>query len=362
MKKIGIVTFHTALNYGAIMQTYALQTYLNNIGIENVIVDYKSDFIQKCYSPFYIADGKVLNAFIRGICFGRNIRKRQREFEKFIQNYLCCSRAYYTSKEIEFDRDKYSFFISGSDQVWSPTSADFDPVYFLPFAKDEQKVSYAASIGSTELNADVKQELFNRLKGFQILSVREESAKRLLKDADTKRKIFVHPDPTLLIAREQWIKIATYPIEKEDYVLVFNVEKPINDIKYAKKLAEQRNMRVVYLNDRTIRKERGITYIEAPSPEEFLGLFANAKVIVTNSFHGTVFAIIFQKEFYVELDNKRQRNIRIEGLLEQLGIATRDIYGKQDFTKINWNNVDKILRQKRKDVKEYFYELLEQGE
>ena len=249
---------------------------------------------------------------------------------------------------------RYSFYISGSDQVWSPISAGFDPVYFLPFARDEQKLSYAASIGSTELNTDIKKELFSRLNGFQVLSVREESAKKLLMDADTNREIYVHPDPTLLIPREQWLKIASDPVVKEKYVLVFNVEKPIHDITYAKKLATEKNMKVVYLNDRTIRKDPDITYIEAPSPDEFLSLFANASAIVTNSFHGTVFSIIFQKEFYVELDNRKQRNIRVESLLTQLEIPTRSISEAQSDTEINWDNVERILRGKRENVEIYF--------
>ncbi len=357
MKKVGIVTFHTALNYGAIMQTYALQTFLDTIGIENTVVDYKSDFIQKCYRPFFVADGKVLNALVRGICFGKNIRKRQKGFAEFTKNHLCCSKSYYTSDEIKVDREEYSFFISGSDQVWSPISAGFDPVYFLPFARDEQKISYAASIGSTELNTDIKKELFSRLKGFRVLSVREESAKKLLMDADVHREIYVHPDPTLLIPQEQWLKIASDPVVKENYVLVFNVEKPIHDIAYAKKLAAEKNMKVVYLNDRTVRKDPDITYIEAPSPDEFLSLFANARAIVTNSFHGAVFSIVFQKEFYVELDNRKQRNIRVEGLLAQLEIPTRNISENQGTAEINWDNVERILCEKRKNVEEYFNEM-----
>ena len=101
MKKVGIVTFHTALNYGAIMQTYALQTFLNSIGIENTVIDYRSDFIQKCYRPFFIADGKVFNAIVRGICFGKNIRKRKKGFAEFTNKYLCCSKPYFTSDEIK---------------------------------------------------------------------------------------------------------------------------------------------------------------------------------------------------------------------------------------------------------------------
>lgn len=108
------------------------------------------------------------------------------------------------------------------------------------------------------------------------------------------------------------------------------------------------------MNDRTIRKDPDITYIEAPSPDEFLSLFANASAIVTNSFHGTVFSIIFQKEFYVELDNRKQRNIRVESLLTQLEIPTRSISEAQSATEIDWDNVERILRGKRENVERYF--------
>lgn len=353
MNKIGIVTFHRALNYGAVMQTYALQNFLSDMGYDTKVIDYKCPFIEKCYSPFFVSDGKYFNAIIRGILFGGMIVKKRKKFERFLKNYIDLSKTYHDSDEMKKDRQNYSYFISGSDQVWSPISAGFDEFYFLPFAEDRQKLSYAASIGSTKLDADTKEELYRRIKGFSVLSVREESAKQLLLGADSKRTIEVHPDPTLLLEREEWLKIADKPSVEDKYVLLFNVEKPVNDIVFAKKLASKRKLKVVYINDRTVKKDPEITYIEAPSPNEFLGLFANAEIVVTNSFHGTVFSVIFQKEFYVELENKKQRNIRIEGLLSQLMIPSRDIAQENINFEIDWKNTEKILYEKRNIVKKF---------
>ncbi len=359
MKKIGIVTFHTALNYGAVMQTYALQNFLHDLGYDVEVIDYKCPFIEKCYNPFFVSDKKYLNAIIRGIVFGGTISKKRKKFEAFVRDNIQLSKAYYDSNELKKDRNNYSFFISGSDQVWSPISAGFDIFYFLPFAENSQKLSYAASIGSAKLDNITRTELYRRLEGFSMLSVREESAKQLLSEANKERKIEVHPDPTLLLGRNKWLEIAELPHVEYKYVLLFNVEKPINDIEFAKKIASDRKLKLVYINDRTIKKDSEIIYIEAPSPTEFIGLFANAEVVVTNSFHGSVFSVIFHKEFYVELENKKQRNIRVEGLLSQLNIPSRDIENGKINSEIDWIDIENILYEKRSIVKKYITDCID---
>lgn len=364
MKKIGIITFHTALNYGAVLQTYALQQFLDEKGIHTQIIDYRCPFIDKCYSPFFISDGKILNSLARGIAFGRVIHKKRVAFNRFINQYLHLSRKYLNFDDIEEDREEYSFFISGSDQVWSPISAGFDPVYFLPFARNEQKVSYAASIGTNTISDEQSAEYKKRLNGFACLSVREGSAVNLLQGLDPGREIYVHADPTLLLREECWHKLICKLPDNipERYVLIFNVEKPLSNVLFAKKVAQEKNLKIVYINDRTLRKDKDITYVETPSPDVFLSLFANANMIVTNSFHGTVFSIIFQKEFFVELENRKQRNIRVENLLKELQIMGRDIdsndYSDFSFSEICWDRISCILQKKRKEASDYFDKVL----
>lgn len=364
MKKVGIVTFHTALNYGAVMQTYALQHFLLNLNIDNEIINYICPFIEKCYSPFFISDGKIFHSMIRGLVFGRTIAKKKRAFRKFTSVKLRMSKEYKDSCAIEKDADDYSYFISGSDQVWSPISAGFDETYFLPFAKDEQKISYAASIGVSVLSGQQILKFKKRLNGFSVLSVREETAKKLFQQLNEERKIYVHVDPTLLLDKECWDELlCELPVEiPKKYLLIFNVEKPICNIEYAKRIAKEKHLKIVYINDRTIKKDKEIIYVEAPSPDMFLTLFANAKVIVTNSFHGTVFSIIFQKDFCVELKNKKQRNIRAEGLLKELQIDKREIQNVDTVinTEINWRNVESILSKKRLEAASYLKSVLKQ--
>lgn len=363
LKKVGILTFHTALNYGAVLQTYALQQFLLGLNINNQIINYRCEFIDNNYKPFFISDGKIINAVVRGVLFGRTIQLKRRKFNEFVEKYLNLTQPYYSSEEIEKVRDKYWFFISGSDQVWSPIAAGFDPVYFLPFAKDAQKYSYAASIGTNNLTDQQLNEYRKRLKGFRFLSVREDSARKLLAVLEDGREVFVHVDPTLLLKREKWNQLCGEIPNNipNNYLLLFNVEKPIMDVAFAKKIAKERGLCVVYINERTVKKDKDIIYLEGLSPDVFLSLFAKAKIVVTNSFHGTVFSVIFQKEFYVEIENKKQRNVRIEDLLKELKIYKADIneYDLIKDRKIDWAVVSDILECKREDAKKYFMKIVE---
>lgn len=356
MSRVGILTFHTALNYGAVLQTYALQNFLKENGIENDIIDYQCPYIEKCYRPFFVSDGQIINSIVRGILFGHIIRKKRRNFNNFVNSRLSLSKKVYNTSDMNNIKGDYTYFITGSDQVWSPVSAGFDEMYFLPFADKNQKYSYAASIGTSELSNEQKLLFEQRLKDYELISVREENAKSLLTEMNLTKEIEVNVDPTLLLRKESWEALISKNEFTEPYLLIFNVEKPINDVEFAKKIAKNNNLKVVYINERTIKKDSDIIYKEAVSPEEFLSLFAHAEMVVTNSFHGTVFSIIFQKQFFVELDNKKLRNMRVESLLEQLGVKDREI-SENYIEKLpdvpSWEQVENILEKERKKSLNY---------
>lgn len=356
-KKIGIITFHTALNYGAVLQTYALQNFLFDNKIDNEVLNYDCQYIKDCYKPFHIANKKVLSALVRGIMFGKNIKIKRRKFDSFLKEKIVLSKYYKNFYDIKYDKDNYSAFITGSDQVFSPISAGFDEAYFLPFADDCQKYSYAASFGVSKIDTNMAQEYKKRLSGFSSFSLREESGKEIINSLFPNIKTFVHVDPTLLLEKKDWEKLVKDRIVKEDYVLVFNVEKCINDLEFAKKYAKKNDLKIVYINARTIFKESNIKYFEAPGIEEFLNLFYYSKAIVTNSFHGTVFSIIFEKEFFTEVENKKQKNIRIISLLEKLDIKNRDI-SSNEFTCIEWEKIYDILNIERQNSKKYFENIM----
>ena len=342
------------------MQAYALQNFLINTEMNNEVIDFRCPYIEKCYNPFHVSEGKIINSIVRGILFGNIIRKKRKVFKKFISNELITSCKYFTVEELSEASDRYRFFITGSDQVWSPISAGFDIAYFLPFAADNQKYSYAASIGTTELTDVQIDEFTKRLDGYSVVSIREKNNKAFLEKIDPTKKVMVHVDPTLLLSQTDWHKLTLESIIKERYLLIFNVEKCINNIQFAKKIASEKHLKIVYINERTIVKDKTIQYIQAPSPEMFLTLFENAEVIVTNSFHGTVFSLIFQKEFYVELDNKKQRNTRAEALLDMVNIQNRQIndsYATDKFDSIDWLRIDTVLNKEREQSLKYFQQI-----
>ncbi len=359
-KKVGIITFHRALNYGAVLQAYALQQFLSGLGIESEIIDYYSKSISSCYAPFKICKGKVLRGIARGILFYRVIQKKKRNFEQFCKDYLVLSKPCYDYLELYELSKNYTFLFTGSDQVFSPVSAGFDEAYFLTFAEDEKKYSFAASLGVEKIPKALEEVYRERLKGFQSISVREADAATLLQDYISS-KIKVHIDPTLLVSSKTWNQMNYQTGYQKPYVLIFHVEKPIYSIRFAKDLAKHNNLEIVYINDRTVIKDMHIKYVAAPKVEEFLAWFKEADYVVTNSFHGTALSILFHKKFFVELENKKSRNNRVEALLQLLHIEGREISKEVEPNlegkAISWNEVEGRLNHLREDAKEYIEDI-----
>jgi len=175
-----------------------------------------------------------------------------------------------------------------------------------------------------------------RLNGFQKFSVREPSGEKLVKEL-TGRTAETHLDPTLLISADEWKKIAVSKIDKP-YILIFTANPAVSLVDFAIKLSKEKNLPVYCINDAPHPVSHGINYIVAPTVEEFVGCFKNAEYVVTNSFHGTAFSVIFNKNLFVEFKNKSGRNIRSEGLLKSLGI-NREI--------VDGNYIDNLLKAER---------------
>lgn len=167
--------------------------------------------------------------------------------EEFVTKYLKMSKPY-NSENISRANDEYKAFITGSDQVWSPTCVGFDPVYFLTFADSSKKYSYAASIATNKIPDSAKDDYINRLKDFSGLSLREETGAELISELINK-EAFVNIDPSMLLKREDWDKICSEKRPNEPYILLFTVPKPKNLINYALKLAEKKNCKILFLNN-----------------------------------------------------------------------------------------------------------------
>lgn len=356
MKRIGVITFHRAINYGAVLQTYGLITTLNTISPGCKVIDYRGERLENHYKPIYLPKNKnKLTSLAKCMIKYPIAVKRRKVFDEFVSKNIPVTEEIYDDNTIANANESFDSYITGSDQVWSPKTVGFDPAYFLTFADTQQKNSYAASFGVREIPAELRDEYKKRLDGYSHISVREDSAvplvKGLIPDSQPER----HIDPSLLLDAAQWGKLAAKPKDR-GYVLLFTVNMPKKLIAFARSLAAAKGLKMIYINEKPIFCEKGIEYRRTASPEEFLGLIENADYVVTNSFHGTAFSINFRKSFYVELDTKGGRNTRAESLMKILGINGREItectYSGSDSS-IDWDHAEQVLSEERKKALSY---------
>ncbi|SDB46936.1 Polysaccharide pyruvyl transferase [Pseudobutyrivibrio sp. YE44] len=345
--KIGILTFHRAVNYGAVLQAYALNKSIRDMGHDCDIVDYKCEKIESVVSPFagFTNGDNWIKSFIQLIF---RVRKNK-AFNSFIKKYISLSSKEYTPKDIKQADDVYDCFFSGSDQVWNYACTDGDEAYFLDFVKDSKKKnSYAASFGFEKRPDYDKFDYEELLNDFNGISVREESGKNLVKSFSGKDSEVV-VDPTLLLSKEEWEKVVGKRPIAEDYIFVYYIREPKDLLDYANKLSEATGCKV-------INAKKSVEFFKNCSPADFLAWIYYSKYFVTNSFHGTVFSILFKKKFAIELDNGKSVNNRSKELLELVGITGRDLDMNNIMSvdnEIDYTVADKTLNEQKKEALDF---------
>lgn len=344
--KFNIVTFHRAYNYGAVLQTYALQEFLSEIDDSVGVYDYLAPSENK-YKGIKGGILKLIFGFSR-----KKIAEREAKFRDFVEEML--------NLNLENNSDIY---VSGSDQVWNPCG-EMDPTYFLRFVdKHSIKASYAASMGDTIVPKERERQFKKYIKDFDYISVREERTKDYLIKISEK-EIFVNVDPTLLHTSEFWLKIAK-EIKglPKNYILVYLMHKPKNINEILNWLKKETGFNIVIVDGQgavqgvlTNLVKHDIA-LHNVGPREFLWLMANAKCVVTSSFHGTVFSLIFKKELY-SINNSATS--RIANVLEICDVRrmTETMYNFKRNDKINWNYVENVLFQEREKSRKYFVDIL----
>lgn len=335
---VGILTFHRAVNYGAILQAYALQRTIELLGDNAEIIDYRCEFIENEVSP--------LSGFRKKDKFVKTIKKfvfrsiKSKAFDKFMNGYLNLSPVIKKNEELNKLNSRYDCFITGSDQVWNYGCSGSDTSFFLDFVQDDSKKnSYAASFGFDKLPTSDPFDYQKLLKDYNKISVREKSGAQIVFD-----KIGVLPqvtlDPTLLLDRKEWKKIVLKRPLKEKYIFVYYIREPKDLLKYVDQLAERTKCKI-------INSKKSVEFLKKCSPADFLTWIYHADYVVTNSFHGTVFSILFNKKFVVELDNGKSINNRSKELMEVLDVKERelDIYNIDSIkTEIDYLNVENKLQ------------------
>lgn len=351
--KIGILTFHCAHNYGAMLQCYALQEHLVSKGHSVKVINYQPAYLLKPYKLFnrdrilsksiFILIKNILRELL-------TLPKRCRRYRVF-NHFL--SKRINTSKLCDKDTitDDFDAYIFGSDQIWNPHITNgVDGVYFgnFPFPKGKKiYISYAASLGMDTIGAEWKESFKENLKNFDFISVREDSMIRLLTPL-TRKPIQIVLDPTLLASKDIWNKLSD-TVKRRNYILVYQVREDSNTLDFAQHIAIQLNADIVQLVAWVRRKNKNGEKVCA-SPEDFVSYIKHAKCIVTTSFHGTAFSIIFNRPFYCLKLGDGCDN-RSKSLLDVLKLENRmvDKYVRPKFSTIDYSISNKILEKMRNE-------------
>lgn len=351
MMKVGILTFHNAINYGAVLQTYATQEILKSLGYEAEVIDYHNKAIDSAYRGF---DFKLMpkrnpKRFIKYLIYSLRFRKRRKAFESFTSSYLNISNKQY-KQGVDNSIKGYDDILIGSDQLWNTIITNgFDDIYWGNFeARTAKKIAWAVSMNYMHDSETDIERIKSFLTNFYAISVREESLKAWLEKI-TDKPVSVLLDPTLSLSVDIWSKI-TPSNNYGDYILSFSVEHQEEVYKTAKQLSKETGLKVIFLKAYSDHKI-GTNILQHAGPLAFLSLIKNAKYVVTGSFHGTAFSIIFKKNFYSIMD-KRTPNTRVTSLLSMIGISDRACGFNEikPLSDIDYTKVDKILIEKRQEA------------
>lgn len=327
--KIGVLTFHCADNFGAMLQAYGLLTWLSQNGFDAFIVNYVPPFLRgrEWLFPYLPAGSLKERGYVSLCLFKRNLRDgtdwwvRKQRMHKFRRRYLTKgSRAFYRAKALS--NLEADLLVVGSDQIWNPDiTFGLRPAYFGAFANRHirKTIAYAASFGGDTLPETANQEFSRLLVSVQDISMREKSAAEYVR-ANFQRKTAYTIDPTLLLNVEEWHAIEDRP-EGYGYILYYETE--YNELlrKAACRLAQKKALKVIELSRERNRHCWPFQLVHTAGPAQFLGYVAAAAYVFTNSFHGLAFSILFHKPFYIY--NHSTVGARIESLLEDTGLTNR---------------------------------------
>lgn len=327
MKKAAILTFHAAHNYGSMLQAYALQRVVSELGMPCEILNFRTPRQREMYKVFTKRRG--LKYFLKNatrFLHRKPLCEKYARFEGFLKENLHTSEKEYESlQQLEAAELDYDYYISGSDQIWNPVPKDFDWAYYLPFAGNAKRIAYAPSMGPLGAMGDVEtqMQIAQHLAKYDSISVRENSTKRNVEKLIGKNALVVL-DPTLLLSKAQWEKLIQQGrIIEEDYIFLYTLFANPEIMEIAKRFSKAYHLPVVVSNFTNqydvispFRKKLHV------GPLEFLNLIQNAKLVLASSFHGTAFAIKLQKPFFAIGGAK---DARISTLLETAGLENRAI-------------------------------------
>lgn len=361
MKKIAISTIFNVCNYGTVLQAYATQYILGQLG-------YKSEIIK--YIPERVNSNKVLlrtggasaknifrNVLSIAIRLPGNILMRK-IFNNFLNNNIIFTkRKYENLEQIRENPPEADIFLTGSDQVWnSKYNAGIDYIYYLDFVPNgKKKIAYAASIGGEDFETDEKPKIKTLLEKYDYIAVREKSAQKAISNLSISNVQQVL-DPTLLLQTENWTPLFSKRKMKENYLLLYILGRDKNIIEIGEVIAKERGLKIVKIGLDFIISSKVDKNDLLCTPNEFLSYFYYADYVITNSFHGLSFILNFEKQFSIVLP--KTFSTRLESLLYQFGLEDRIIRDKDDIDRHKFFLDYELVNPKKEKAKEKSLEFL----
>lgn len=345
MKKVSIITRHNVLNYGSVLQAFATQEVVKNLGYDPVVVDYRRcaetlDSLVKRYSEGRSLPHRIYRNTVWRLLYSAG----EKRFKSMREQYLTLS-PHCDETSIDALLPNTDIYLTGSDQVWNELGdGSLDPVFFwdgLSKVEGKKVVSYAASFGRGGVVKGYESQIGNWLKRYDAISVREDSGKDIVESYGLKAEQVL--DPTLLLNRSEWNKIASKkaPVEKP-YALVYNLHPDSDMLQYVKDKTAGSNLEIVSVCP-TFRRRVG-KQVVLPPLEDFLALFRDASCVYTDSFHGTAFCINLGTPF-VEIFPKANA-ARNKSVLRLFGLENRawdTFQGNAWDDDIDWQHVGEVL-------------------
>lgn len=359
--KIAIVTFVHAYNYGAELQCFALQYKLRNQGFNVEVLDlyrpqddeyrHTKDSDLK-FGPLFShnssSDRKARIhriaadwiACMQKIFYRKRFIERKKAFWGFHEEYtnlspqpICNFLALYQQN---FD---YTHYIVGSDQVWNYSNGFSVEPYLLSFVDNAKKISYAASIGHSDIPSQISEIYLKNLSSFRAISLREEQGTKIISEITKRNDVVTVLDPTLLLSKEEWenaLRISKSPCKP--YLLLYLLSRSCESVDFAIEYAKKRDWDVKIISTSIVPqyKYNNIQYICGVSPKQFVELFCSASFVVTNSFHGTAFAVNFNIPFISTTRSDKRYNSRFVNLLNITGLSSRLVFeDKLDYSRLD---------------------------
>lgn len=352
-KRYAILTFHSALNYGAVLQTYGLFCSLCKLGLNVEVANYQPAFLVQRNNPRIDASFLSPRGLLNNVVRNGFQHVSAEPFLEFRKKWLLESKKVSTPAELEILLHDYEVIICGSDQIWNPFLTDGDISYFLPFSiPNAKKTSYAASFGVSVFPKEYSNACGAALRQFDSISVRERTAQSLVSELTSMHSRVVL-DPSLLLKQEEWISLCGRKRPHQSpYVLVYSMNHDRRLLKHARKLARKEGIDVLYINDRLF-KALGVNNLKSVAPETWISLLYDARYVLTNSFHGIAFSINFRKPLIYSIVKKSPTSSRISDFMDLVEVQPKGVADGLYYVDGGVPHVQSRLEHERKRSFEY---------